>query len=135
MTESIRAGMRIEAEQEVTQDRVAAHLGSGSLQVYATPAMVTFIEHTCRALIEPLLPPGQTTVGTFIELEHMAPTPLGAQVRIEASVIEVEGRRVAFQAQVWDAEEQIGQARHDRFIIDEARFLERVQRESGAAFD
>jgi fluoroacetyl-CoA thioesterase len=132
MTGSIKVGMRIEAEQEVTHERVAVNLGSGSLQVYATPAMVTFVERTCRALIEPLLPPGQTTVGTFIELKHMAPTPLGARVRIDASVIEVEGRKVSFQAQVWDAEEQIGQARHDRFIIDEARFLERVQRKSSA---
>jgi len=133
MAESITVGLRIEAEQQVTSERVAAHVGSGSLQVYATPAMVTFVERTCRQLIEPLLPAGQTTVGTSIQLEHLAPTPLGELVRIEASVIEVAGRRVVFQAEVWDAEEQIGRARHERYIIDESRFLERVRSKSHAS--
>jgi fluoroacetyl-CoA thioesterase len=127
MTDTIEVGMKINAEQQVTEARVAAHLGSGSLQVYATPAMVTFIEHTCRQLIEPLLPTGQTTVGTMIQVEHLAPTPLGATVQIEASVIEIEGRRVVFQAEIRDERELIGRAHHERFIIDEGRFMERVQ--------
>ena len=132
MSEAIRAGMRIEAEQEVTPERVARNVGSGSLQVYATPAMVTFVERTCRQLVEPLLPPGQTTVGTLITLEHLAPTPLGASVWIDASVIELDGRRITFSAEIRDAEELIGRATHERFIIDEARFLERVGRKSPA---
>ena len=130
MIEELKVGIQISAEQLVTEARVAAHLGSGSLQVYATPAMVTFVEHTCRQLVEPLLPAGQTTVGTLIQLEHLAPTPLGATVQIEASVIEIEGRRVVFRAEIRDERELIGRARHERFIIDEARFLERVQRKS-----
>ena len=127
MSDEIRVGMKISAEQPVTSELAAAHIGSGSLQVYATPAMVTFVEHTCRKLIEPLLPPGQTTVGTLIELEHLAPTPVGGTVHIDASVTEVDGRRVVFAAEIRDEEELVGRARHERFIIDEKRFLQRVE--------
>jgi len=131
--DTIEVGMQIEAEQQVTPERVARNVGSGSLQVYATPAMVTFVERTCRQLVEPLLPEGQTTVGTRITLEHLAPTPLGASVWIEASVIELDGRRITFSADVRDAVELIGRATHERFIIDEARFLERVGHKSTAS--
>lgn len=124
----IQTGLEISEMQTVSELLVAAHLGSGSLQVYATPAMVTFIEHSCRKLIEPLLPSGQTTVGTMIKVEHLAPTPLGAEVRIRASVIGVKGRQVQFAAELWDEVEKIGQAEHTRFIIYEDRFLERVRR-------
>jgi len=126
----IQPGLEIKATQQVTEQLVASHLGSGSLQVYATPAMVTFVEHTCRKLIEPLLPAGQTTVGTMIRVEHLAPTPLGAEVRIRAWVTGVEGRRVRFEAELWDVVEKIGQAEHIRAVIDEDRFLDRVSRKT-----
>jgi fluoroacetyl-CoA thioesterase len=127
MDDAIKVGMKIEAKQPVTPERAAAHIGSGSLQVYATPAMVTFVEHTCRQLIEPHLPAGQTTVGTRIELEHLAPTPIGGTIHIEARVIEIEGRRIECSAEIRDEQELVGRARHERFIIDEKRFLERVE--------
>jgi predicted thioesterase len=130
MTDTIKPGLVMEDTQPVNDERVASHVGSGSLKVYATPAMVTFVEHTCRRLVEGLLPEGQTTVGTMIKVEHLAPTPLGAEVHIRAKVAGVDGRRVHFAAELWDAVEVIGRAEHTRVIIDTDRFLDRVSRKS-----
>lgn len=131
MTEAIKPGLVMEDTQRVSTERVASHVGSGSLQVYATPAMVTFVEHTCRRLVEGLLGEGQTTVGTLIKVEHLAPTPLGADVHIRASVVGVDGRSVYFSAELRDEVEIIGRAEHTRVIIDVDRFLDRVSRKSG----
>lgn len=122
----IRPGDKIEATQIVDQSKTASHLGSGSLQVYATPAMVTFIEHTCRELIEPKMVPGQTSVGVKINLKHLAPTPIGATISISAEVIAVESNLITFNAEVRDAVEVIGEAEHTRAIIDVSRFQKRV---------
>ena len=121
-----KVGDSIEATQVVDAEKVAAHLGSGSLQVYATPAMVTFIEHTCRTLIEPHLESGQTSVGVALQVKHLAPTPLGATVSIRAEIVEIDGRFVRFTAEVRDESEQIGEAEHSRAVIDTERFLKRV---------
>jgi predicted thioesterase len=123
----LRAGVVSEAEQEVTIERSATHIGSGSMPVYATPAMVAFVETTCLAMVEPLLSPGETTVGVFVEVHHLAPTPLGEKVRIRAEVLGVERNTIEFRAEVWDQHELVGEARHRRAAIDVERFLKRVR--------
>ena len=130
MPGTIKPGLQVEDSQFVSDELVASHVGSGSLTVYATPAMVTFVEHTCRKLVEGLLTEGQTTVGTMIKVEHLAPTPLGAEVHIRAQVVSVDGRTVRFTAELWDAVEDIGRAEHTRVIIDTDRFLDRVSQKS-----
>jgi fluoroacetyl-CoA thioesterase len=122
----LKLGEWIEANRVVDLSMAASHLGSGSLKVYATPAMVTFIEHTCRQLVEPHLGPGQTSVGIRLAVKHLAPTPMGATVTIRAEVAGVEGNLVVFAAQVRDDVELIGEAEHTRAIIDVDRFLKRV---------
>jgi fluoroacetyl-CoA thioesterase len=124
-------GQRADATQLVTSELAAAHLGSGSLQVYATPAMVRFVEHTCRTMIEPLLPAGQSTVGVDIHVKHLAPTPVGGAVHIQAEITGIEGNLVNFQAELRDDFEQIGMAEHRRAIIDIARFQKRIDRKAG----
>ncbi len=126
----IAPGDRIEATQLVDQQKTASHLGSGSLQVYATPAMVTFIEHTCRKLIEPQLAQGQTSVGVKINVKHLAPTPIGATVSILAEIKAIKGNLVMFNAQIRDEVEVIGEAEHTRAIIDISRFQKRVAAKS-----
>ncbi len=121
-----QVGDSIDVRQIVDANQAASHLGSGSLQVFATPAMVTFVERTCRQLIEPHLDEGQTSVGVAIAIRHLAPTPTGAEVRAHATILEVDGRFVHFEAQVWDEVELIGEAEHTRAVIDEDRFLKRV---------
>lgn len=126
----LKPGDSIETTQLVDADKVASHLGSGSLQVYATPAMVTFIEHTCRKLVEPHLPDGQTSVGVALSVRHSAPTPMGATVSIRAEILKIEGQLVTFRAIIRDEIEEIGEAEHTRAIIDTERFLRRVASKS-----
>ncbi len=111
----------------------AAHLGSGSLRVLATPAMALLVEEVCRKLVEPLLAAGQSTVGAELTLRHLAPTPVGMGVRLRAEVASVEGRRIGFHVRVWDAAELVGEAEHTRVIIDVERFLKRVQAKASGA--
>jgi predicted thioesterase len=126
-TESIAVGMVSESTQEVTPERTAVHLGSGALRVFATPAMALLIEETCRKMVEPHLPPGKSTVGVYLELRHLAPTPVGRTVRAWTEIEAVEENVITFRAQVWDEIEQVGEARHRRAIIDIDRFQRRVE--------
>ena len=73
------------------------------------------------------LPNGQTTVGGHIDVYHLAATPVGAKVRVRAELTSIEGRKLVFKIQAWDELELIGEADHDRFIIDETRFMAKVQ--------
>lgn len=126
-TASVRVGMVSEATQVVTPDTTAQHLGSGSLKVYATPAMVAFFEHTCQTMVEPLLPEGRTTVGMQVQMRHLAATPLGEVVRIRAEVVAVSGNVIDFRGQVWDRHELVGEGEHRRVVIERDRFLKRVR--------
>ncbi len=123
----LHLGDGAEDSQEVTPGRTASHIGSGSLRVYATPAMALFIEQVCRRLAEAHLPPGKTTVGVELHLRHLAPTPLGATVRIRVEVVGLEGEAIDFKAEVSDSVEKVGQAEHRRRVIDVDRFLHRVE--------
>jgi predicted thioesterase len=129
----VRPGLAVEAEQEVTPDLTAPHLGSGTLRVYATPAMAMLIEDTCRRLVDPLLADGETTVGTAMDLRHLAPTPVGGKVHLRVEVIAVEGNIITLRASLWDDVEPIGEAEHRRAIIQVERFLARVQAKSAGA--
>lgn len=128
----IKPGDSIEMSQVVDMANAASHIGSGSLQVYATPAMVTFIEHTCRKLIEPHLSESQTSVGVALSVRHLAPTPVGATVSIRVEILKIEGHLVTFKASVRDDIEAIGEAEHTRAIIEVERFLHRVSKKSEA---
>ncbi len=127
----ISVGTKAVSSMEVTPDVVAAHLGSGGLRVFATPAMALLVERTCRSMIEPELPPGQSTVGVEIHVRHLAPTPLGRTVRINAEIAGLDGRAVDFHAELWDEVEKVGEAEHRRVIIDLDRFLKRVEAKAG----
>ena len=131
--DELKPGDSVQATQRVDEGKVASHLGSGSLQVYATPAMVTFIEHTCRKLVEPYLLQGQTSVGVAIAVRHLAPTPIGSNVSIRAEILKIEGHLVTFKAEVRDEIEAIGEAEHTRAIIDIDRFQRRVAKKLDAS--
>ncbi len=128
MTNSgLHLGDSAEDLQEVTPERTASHIGSGALRVYASPAMALFIEQVCRRMAEAHLPPEKTTVGVELHLRHLAPTPLGATVRVRIEVVGLEGEAIDFKADVWDDVEKVGQADHRRRVIDVDRFLRRVE--------
>jgi fluoroacetyl-CoA thioesterase len=127
VADSIKPGMSVEDTQEVAYEMTATHVGSGSLRVYATPAMALFVERTCKDMVAPLLPKGNDTVGVDIHVRHLAPTPVGGKVRIRAEVVAVDDKVIVFKAQLWDDDELVGEADHQRVVIDVERFLNRVQ--------
>jgi predicted thioesterase len=125
--DNIPAGLAAERTETVTELLLATRLGSGSVAVYATPAMIALMESAAVATIDPLLPEGQASVGIALDVKHLAATPPGQQVRARAEVIQVEGRKVTLAVRAWDEQELIGEGTHTRYVIDVARFLQRVQ--------
>ena len=125
--EELVPGLQAELEHMVTEADSAAHWGSGLAPVFSTPALVGLMESTAVAALTGHVAPGQTTVGAHIDVRHLAATPIGMQVRARAELKAVEGRKLVFKIQAWDAVELIGEADHERFVVDEARFTGRVQ--------
>jgi len=128
----IKPGMSLETTFQVEAQHSAAQIGSGSLRVLATPIMIAFMESTSHRLLAQRLPAGYSSVGMLVNVRHLAPTLLGSSVRVLSEVLEVDGLRVTFSVQAWDQSEQIGDGQHQRMVIDEARFLRRVEAKSSS---
>ncbi|NIS80469.1 MAG: hypothetical protein GTO14_09765 [Anaerolineales bacterium] len=128
----VSRGLVLESKEKVTSELTAPHIGSGSLAVYATPAMVILMERICAKMIAPLLPEGQTSVGVELHVQHLAPTPVGGTVRIRAEVESVDANSIIFRVQFWDDIEQVGKAQHKRVVVDSERFLRRVRSKTEA---
>ena len=110
----------------VTQDKTASAVGSGGLDVFGTPAMIGLMEMCCLQAVQPLLNEGQGTVGTVLNVRHLAATPLGLQVRCECELQQVEGKRLLFAVRAYDPAGLIGEGTHERFIVDNERFMQRT---------
>jgi fluoroacetyl-CoA thioesterase len=121
-------GILAEYEHTVTDADTASHWGSGGLAVFSTPALVGVMESAAVIALRGYLPPSQTTVGGHIDVHHLAATPVGAIVRARAELITIEDHKLVFKIQAWDEMELIGEADHDRFVIDEAKFMAKVER-------
>lgn len=102
--------------------------GSGAVPVFATPSLVGLLEAAAMEALRGRLEPGDTTVGTRIELSHLAATPLGEYVRGEATVAAVDGRRIVFDVAAFDSRQRIGEGRHERVIVSRDRFLSKLAR-------
>lgn len=127
----IRPGATAELSQLVTADRTADALGNPGVKVFGTPFVVALLEDVSAAVVRPHLPPGATTVGTMIEMKHLAATPVGMTVRARATLLETDGRRFLFQVEAWDAKDKIAEGRHERFLVsDMQKFLARVQKKA-----
>ena len=111
----------------VTKELSAMHIGSGTVPVLATPMMIALMEKTCRECVKPYLEPGQETVGTRVDVRHLAATPVGMDVHCEVEVIEVDRRRISFKVAVYDKGGLVGEGTHDRFIIDVEKFQEKTE--------
>jgi fluoroacetyl-CoA thioesterase len=123
-------GLTAELEHTVTDDDTASKWGSGLVPVFSTPSLVGLMESAAVQALSASLTPGQTTVGGHIDVHHLAATPIGMEVRIRAELTAVEGRKLFFTIQAWDAVERIGEAKHERFVVDEVKFFSRVQAKS-----
>ena len=106
----------------VNESNTAKVMGSGTLDVFATPALIALMEETCWRSVAGELEAGCGTVGTLLEIKHTAPTPVGMDVTCEAVLTEVDGRRLVFEVTAHDATGVVGEGRHERFIIQNEKF-------------
>ena len=123
----IAKGIKGRLEQTVTPEMSAARVGSGLVDVFATPMMVALIEQTCYESVLPHLDEGQGTEGTLVNVSHLSATPIGMRVWCESELTEVDRRRLVFSVKAYDEAGLIGEGTHERFIIDTAKFMEKLK--------
>ena len=124
----LRNGLTGSAELRVGEEHTAPRIGSGKVRVLATPVMINLIEAAALAAVEHLLPPGCQSLGTRLDVQHVAATPVGMRVTATAEVVEVDRRRLVFRVEARDEKELIGHGTHERVVVNVAKFDERVQR-------
>jgi len=123
----IKAGIEGKASITVNDNNTAMAYGSGAVNVFATPAMVGLMEKAALSSIDPLLDAGYTTVGTKINVKHLAATPLGMNVTATARLVEVDGKRLLFEVEVRDEVELVGTGIHERYIVELDNFIKRTK--------
>lgn len=118
----IEAGIKGKEELMVCDENSALAMGSGTLKVFATPSMAALMELTAWKSVAPYLEEGQCTVGTKLNLNHTASTPIGMKVFCESELVAVEGRKLVFKIIVKDECGVIGDSEHERFIVEDVKF-------------
>lgn len=119
----IEPGLEETAQDTVTEDMTAERLGSGDVPVLGTPAVLALVERVAVAAVAGALAPGTTTVGARVELDHLAPTPVGAMVSATARLEEVDERKLTFSFEVTDPAGVVARGRHLRFLVERDGFL------------
>jgi fluoroacetyl-CoA thioesterase len=125
-TDKIETGMVREKHFQVGGAHLAQHIGSGSVRVLATPWMIAFMEGVSHSLLAETLPDGFSSVGVSVDVQHLAPTPLGSTIKVRTEIVDLQGSLVIFDVAAWDEQEQIGKGQHKRAVINLERFLNRV---------
>ncbi len=123
---NLNPGITGEKSVAVTMENTALAMGSGTLRVFATPSMIALIEGCCAESVEDYLPEGVTTVGTRVEVDHLAASPLGASILCKSNLTAVDGRKLDFEVEVYDNKDLIGKGTHTRFIVDAERFVNKT---------
>ena len=123
----MEVGIKGKKERIVPYEQTAEYISSGLLPVFATPCMIQFMEETARISVESYLAEGQSTVGTSVNIKHLASTFVGCKVTCESELVEIDRRRLVFSVKVYDEKELLGEGFHERFIIDNEKFLARLE--------
>jgi predicted thioesterase len=118
-----KIGMLETAQDVVAEQNTAAFIGSGSLPVYATPALLALMEKASALLVQKTLPDLMSTVGILLNVKHIAATPVGMKVRAESELVLVEGRKLTFKVTAFDEKEKIAEGIHERFVITKESFF------------
>jgi len=119
-------GTKGEQKILVTSETAISFLGVEGARVLSTPHMIGYMERTCRDTVLPLLEPGHDTVGTHVNVAHLAAAPIGTPVTFRVEVIGVNERRIQFRVEAWDGAEKLGEGTHDRAIVNVAKFVTRM---------
>ena len=125
MKPSLKPGLETAKSIVVDEARCIGFMGKEGM-VYATPRMVSDVEYACRDFLLAHLDPGEDSVGAHVSIDHLAATPLGLTVRIEARIAELDRRKVTFELSVHDPVEQVGRGKHVRFVVETAKTRERL---------
>lgn len=111
----------------VTKDKLASTINSGALDVFATPPMITLMELTCANSVKNQLEPNQSTVGISLNVKHISATPLGMKVWCNSKLTQIDNRKLVFDVVAYDEHGEIGKGTHERFIVDNNKFLEKLK--------
>lgn len=123
----MEVGIKNKIEIIVTEDMTAEAMGSGLLPVFGTPYLIALMEDTARHSIENDLEEGLSTVGTKVNVEHVSATPIGMKVTCESELIEIDRKRLVFKVEAYDEVGLIGTGTHERFIIDNEKFMSKAK--------
>ncbi|HEV2582970.1 MAG TPA: thioesterase family protein [Ktedonobacteraceae bacterium] len=123
---ALQTGMTGEATTTVVHENTAAAVGAGGVEVFATPMMIALMVNAAWRAVEKALEAGYVTVGTLVNVYHLAATPLGQQVRATATLSEIDGRRLVFTVEAYDEHQKVGEGKHERYIVNLERFLQRL---------
>jgi fluoroacetyl-CoA thioesterase len=126
----LQRGMTGEAVTMVTHENTAAAIGAGGVEVFGTPMLIALMENASWEAVVDALDEGYVTVGTHVNISHLAATPLGQQVRANAELIEINERRLIFNVVAYDERQKVGEGQHERTIVNLERFLGRVKAQS-----
>lgn len=130
----LEPGLTHEITLTVQESDTARHSGGETLPpVFSTPRLIGMLERTAHRSVLPFLAEGQTTVGTLVNVKHLAATPVGMTVRFRSELLEVDRRRLRFKVEAWDEVEKIAEGEHERFIIDTERFIQRLEEKTHPA--
>jgi predicted thioesterase len=125
MKDSLKPGLELKKTLTVDESRCIGFMGKEGM-VYATPRMVSDVEYACRDFLLAHLDPGEDSVGAHVSIDHLAATPLGLQVTVDAKITEIDRRKVVFSFSVKDTLEEVGRGRHVRFVVETAKSRERL---------
>jgi fluoroacetyl-CoA thioesterase len=128
----LSAGLKGSAELVVGEEHTAPSIGSGRIHVLATPVMINLIEAAALSAVEHLLPAGHQSLGTHLDVRHIAATPVGMKASATAELVKVEGRTLSFRVEARDEIDLIGDGIHERVVVNVERFDQRVQRKVAA---
>lgn len=120
-------GLSYTSKTIVNRNNTAIAMGSGDLEVFATPALVALMENAAKQAVENYLPEGSTTVGAQIQTSHIKPSALGEEVTATAVLEEVEGRKLTFRLKATDSQGIVGESTHIRYIVDICRFMSKLK--------
>ena len=127
----LSTGIKGQAETAVTEQNTAKAMGSGTRDVFATPAMVALMESAAYRSVAAELEPGMGTVGTLMNVEHVSATPVGMRVTAESELTEIDGRRLVFTVKAFDDAGLIGTGKHERFIVVDEKFVAKAAKKRG----
>lgn len=122
----LKVGMELKKDYTVTRSETAKTVGSGGLEVLATPVLTSWVENAAYEMASLCLPDEMTTVGVNVNIDHIAATPVGMKVRVKVCLKEIDSHKLVFGVEAWDTVQKVGQGTHQRFVVEKTRFMSKV---------